>query len=211
MADDIDDLAKRVAAVESRATSLDLGKPDKKELSDIDKRTTALETRFAIAVAVAVALGLGGAGIGGLLVKAYDQIDSLKGQIASLNTQTATLKTGVDELEPKIDALKQSFDNAKTSIINEIAEAGKKKILEIYSSATDIVGRIKIEQHQFCTGEYDGPCQPLPRYDSRDWSPEKVAQTICPNMRHSTPHEYKSQPGGCCGYSWYEVTCFAVQ
>ncbi len=211
MANDINDLTKRLTAIEGRATSLEFSKSDKKELSDIDKRTTTLETRVAIAMAIAVALGLGGAGIGGLLWNAYNQIDGLKGQIASLNTQTAALKINIDELKPKIDTLKQSFENVKTNMINEITEAGKQKILEVYRSATDIVGRIKIEQHQFCMGEYDGPCAPLPRYDSRDWSAERVAQTICPNMKYSTPHRYKEAAGGCCGYSWYEVTCFSVQ
>ena len=172
-----------------------------KKVEGLQHRTTALETKVAIAVAIAVALGLGGAGIGLLLVRANDQI-------AALRTQAATVKVDLDGIEPKITA-------ATTKSVSTVSASGQAAVQQITAASDALKGeigqnlmdRLKVSVYQFCTGEYDGPCPPIPRYDPRGLDNNKVAEGFCGKGVKFFINQYRSQSGGCCGYGWYTVTC----
>lgn len=184
---DIAEIDKRMSGIETRLSSTDSAKVDRKEFVDLEKRIVSLETKIAVAAGIAIVIGLGGAGIGGILLKAYDQIENLSAQVTKQKTD---------------------YETTKLNLIKEITDAGKQKVAEIYGTSGDIISRIKIEHHQFCTGEYDGPCAPLRRFDPRDDSPESAANKICGTMKHSAPRQTKISSGGCCGYAWYDLTCY---
>jgi uncharacterized protein HemX len=150
-----------IKATKSDLTDLKAAKADRSALDDLDKRTGGLESKFAIAVAIAIVFGLGGAGIGGLLLRAQNSIQDLSKQS--------------QDLEARFKSMLPTIDAAKNKAVSEVDDAGK----TIQSAIEkNIAERLKIETHQFCTGEYDGPCAPVPRYDPRDYSINKIAGTL---------------------------------
>ena len=171
------------------------------QVKALKDRTTSLETKISIAIAVAVVLGLGGAGIGALLVRAHNQIDAL-------NTQAAAIKAELAGIEPKISA-------ATSKSITAVADAGQTAIQRITRASNalkgdieqNLIGRLRVSVYQFCTGEYDGPCLPIPRYDPRGLDNNKVAEGFCGKGVKFFINQYRTQGGNCCGYAWYTVTC----
>lgn len=172
-----------------------------KQVEALKDRTTLLETKIAIAIAVAVVLGLGGAGIGALLIGAYNQIGGLK-------TKARDIEEDLLKIEPKITA-------ATSKSITTVADAGQTAVQQITAASNalkgdieqNIMGRLRVSVYQFCTGEYDGPCPPIPRYDPRVHDNDKIAEGLCGKGVRFFINRYRTQDGHCCGYNWYTVTC----
>jgi predicted nuclease with TOPRIM domain len=237
MSNDVDDLAKRTAALEQRTTATEFSKADKKEIDDIKKdlsplqqRTSAiefsktdkkdfdelktrpdrLESKFSIAVGVAIALGVSGAAIGGLMANAYNRINKIKDDTSKLDSTVSGLNPKVDALNGKVDTLNNTVDTLEAKVIRDVTEVGKAKVLEIYNAANQAIARLTIVQHQFCIGESAQRCAPLPQHDCGS-NPDAIASALCAGLQHNPPTQYSSVPGGHCGYGSFEVTCFGVK
>ncbi|WP_298367479.1 hypothetical protein [uncultured Bradyrhizobium sp.] len=217
MNDSIDEVRSRTSTLEQRTTALEQrvsgfeyskadkqdvdGKADDQQFEKLKDRTTSLETKFGIAVAIAIVLGLGGAGIGGLLVSAQNKIQEL-------GSSTTTIRKDLDGIEPKIATAEQAA-------ISKVSEAGvsaadriKENANSIESRVTqDLMSRLRVVTHQICTGEYDGPCPPFPRYDPRGLDLNAVAQKLCGDKVRFSIAKFRHAEGNCCGYDWYNVTC----
>jgi hypothetical protein len=194
-------LEQRAQSLEQRTSALEYTKAAKTDVDAVEKRAGSLESKFGIAIAVAVVLGLGGAGIGGLLLQAQNKI-------VDLTDATGKLQKQVDGIGPQVS-------KAEEQAISHVGDAEKKaeEQIKVNSDAIvttvtkDLMGRLKVSTHQFCTGEYDGPCPPLPRYDPRGLDINGLAQKMCGASAKFTLEKYREQSGNCCGYAWYNVTC----
>lgn len=212
MADQNGNQLAELGVIKEKMNTLDRLKANREDVDknkfELSQKLSDIESKLRIGVTIAVILGLGGAGVGLLLVNAKKQIDLLQNGLAQNSEKLQRLSEVTNsELARVTGAVNQAVSDG---IARQRAEADALSNRLSNQLGTDLMRRLRISVHEFCTGEYDGPCPPLPRYDPRNFTPDAIAKRLCGDSATYTVANYRSIGGGCCGYNWFRATCINI-